>query len=369
MNTKHTILACLTIAALSLGATGCVAGSDSDSLSDEEGAAEGAAESAAAVIAFPKWRPGHYVFIGINTGPLQAKQIKEGFRGVQKAYLWNEIEVARDVYDFSEIDGDIQLLAAHGKSLVIQIQYKTFGPGTTAVPKYILNGAAEFGPNRTYLNRKDAIYPSIWNKKIGDRFRALISALGKRYDANATVTAVNLPETAQSNKGTIEYLKGLGYTPESYTDAIKQNMLSLKQSFPHTVTFQYINWGPANAIPTWTAYAKQIGVGVGGPDVHPDRDSIPGWAATKELAGTVPVAGAVQFEDYFKKPTVENSGIIDPWATYKYARDDLHLNYIFWGNAPSEGFQKASDMVSSPQFPDDPAGGLPKALPTKLKTP
>jgi len=43
---------------------------------------------------------------------------------------------------------------------------------------------------------------------------------------------------------------------------------------------------------TWKGV--QIGVGVGGPDVHPAR-GIPGYDHWPSVAGKVPIAGAVQY--------------------------------------------------------------------------
>lgn len=60
----------------------------------EDPAGDGALsdEGSESTAVFPKWEPGHYVFVGIDPGPLKEKHIKDGFRGVQKAYLWNKIE-------------------------------------------------------------------------------------------------------------------------------------------------------------------------------------------------------------------------------------------------------------------------------------
>jgi hypothetical protein len=45
-------------------------------------------------------------------------------------------------------------------------------------------------------------------------------------------------------------------------------MLALRRAFPGTAVIQYANF-PQSALPDLIAYMKQIGVGLGGPDVYP----------------------------------------------------------------------------------------------------
>jgi len=308
-----------------------------------------------------KWHPGHYVYVG------DRKVLKDDyipspvFRGVQKNYFWSDLEPTKGHYDFSEIDKDIEFLRDRGLYLAAQITYKTFKPGTTGVPAYIVNGA-ELGPDRTYVTDNGSTYPSIWVPAVEQRFRALLAALGKRYDKDSTVELINLPETANGAK--LPVLLAAGYTNEKDEAAHKRIMLALRDAFPHTVRIQYMNWSKT-LVQHLTDYAKQIGVGVGGPDFNPNRD-LPTNEACLSARGVVPLASAVQYADYFKNPPNAGSGLMDPHLIYDYGRDDLHLNYIFWAKDPAAGFDAAADMLDEPSFPKNASGGLENKAPTKL---
>lgn len=315
-----------------------------------------------------KWRPGHYVYVGLNAGPLtEAHLYHPKFRGIQKPYAWNSIEVGDGVYDFSEMDADLDFLAGRGLTLAVQVQYKAFKRDTSAVPRDIIENAEEYGPNRTYLNTAGALYPSLWNPKVAARFHRFLRELGKRYDRHPNFGFINLPETATSPQrdagdlAGVEYLKSLGYTPENYIDAIREDTRVLSEAFPNTVKVLYANWGPAGSLEAWAEFGKSVAVGIGGPDVHPGL-VVPSYDVWKKMQGLVPLGAAVQFADYYedKKARAE---LIDVARSFAFARDELKLNYLFWANSPREGFERVLRMFDSPDFPADEAGGLETALP------
>lgn len=104
-----------------------------------------------------------------------------------------------------------------------------------------------------------------WNKNVSARFEALVVALGREFDRDPNLEAVKLPETAPN--------ANLDKTPqegvETYTDEIetlKRLMLTLRHAFPNTVVIQYTNF-PTKLLLQLTDYEKEIGVGMGGPDV------------------------------------------------------------------------------------------------------
>lgn len=312
--------------------------------------------------AVTKWHPGHYAYVG-DRKVLKDEYVPSAvFRGVQKNYSWSDLEPVKGQYDFSEIDADIQFLKSRGLYLVAQITYKKFKPGTTGVPDYIVNGAAEFGPDRTYVTDNGSIYPSIWVPAVEQRFIELIEALGDQYDKNPAFEMINLPETANGAK--LSVLLDAGYTDEKDEVAHKHIMLALRNAFPNTVRVQYMNWSKT-LVEHLTAYAMEIGVGVGGPDFNPNRD-LPTNEACQSARGVVPLASAVQYADYFKNPPNPASGLMDPHLIYNYGRNELHLNYIFWAKDPDAGFDAAGEMLDEPSFPKNASGGLEAKQPTKL---
>lgn len=220
------------------------------------------------------------------------------------------------------------------------------------------------------MSHTEAIYPSIWNPQVAARFHNFIRELGKRYDKNPTFGFVNLPETAQSPSGqgtprAAKTLAAAGCTAENYLEAVKQNIKALAGAFPNTVKVQYINWGPAGANDAWAAYGASLGVGVGGPDVHPNRN-IPSYPIWKKMSGQVPVGAAVQFEDYYVTPKSHQSGLLDVRDSFAFVRE-LKLHYLFWNSTPKEGFQKVLKMLEAPDFPKDEAGGLCATVPSCLR--
>lgn len=88
------------------------------------------------------------------------------------------------------------------------------------------------------------------------------------------------------------------------------------------------------------------------------------------LAGYVPLGAAVQSQDYtyskgekydgeFETPSVEQ--------IYRFGKDRLHLNYIFWLIKPGY-FEKVMVMMNRADFPKDAAGGLNAELPSFYKS-
>ena len=99
-----------------------------------------------------------------------------------------------------------------------------------------------------------------------------------------------------------------GFTFEIYRDAIITNMKALKRAFPKSVALQYANFMPGEWLPAddkgylRAVYkaAKELNVGVGGPDLLPYR---PGqrnhsYPLIQASAGIVPTGVAVQDGNY-----------------------------------------------------------------------
>lgn len=83
----------------------------------------------------------HYVFFGMDREKLKdaaAFLETRGFAGAQISYSWRQLEPGKDEYDFSLIREDLQLLAAKGKRLFVQIQDVSFSEKWIHVPRYLL---------------------------------------------------------------------------------------------------------------------------------------------------------------------------------------------------------------------------------------
>lgn len=332
-----------------------------------------------------KWHPGHYILVG--SGEIRDDLIAlPRFRGFQKMYGWKTLEPARDRYDFSAIRRDLERLAPHGKQLVVQLQYKAFGKDARLAPDYL--EGEEFGGG-VYRANSGSWNPVIWNDHVGERMAALFRALGAEFDRHLGLELVVLPETAPSASLEKAPQRGVqAFTLPAYVNALKEHMLALRHAFPNTAVIQYTNF-PPGALPELIAYMKEIGVGMGGPDVYPRPSELldPKRGAYRfyaSLAGTVPLGAAVQSPDYsvasWKRTMAFNRGLdrnsvqvtaeeeqpIPVREHLQLARETLHLNYLFWSVNPKHHFANVVALLDEPDLADDPAGGLDARLPRLL---
>jgi len=131
-----------------------------------------------------------------------------------------------------------------------------------------------------------------------------------------------------------------------YVVALKENMLSLKKSFPTSTTMIYANFIPGEWLPGDDKgylrgiyqYGEQIGVGLGGPDLMVKRKGQLNHALAMMHEGqyTVPLGIAIQDGNYIgetgdidieKKNSTHHS--IVP-LLHAFAKDFLKINYMFW---------------------------------------
>lgn len=323
-----------------------------------------------------KWHPGHYVFVG--HGKIGPEHLAQHFRGVQKCYAWNLLEPEHGRYDFSAVRSDLALLQRHGKRLVLQLQYKAFGKDGCYAPAY-LRGPGYGGG--VYRASSGSLNPVLWNAKVGERMDALSAALGRELDREPVLEAVVLPETAPSANLAKSPQDGVeAYTPIGYMEALKQRMLAVRRAFPNTVVIQYANY-PPDLLEQLTDYMKEIGVGLGGPDVYPRPDGVSDpkkgvYRLYPKMSGVVPLGAAVQSPDYSvanKKRTAafdrghdRNSVAVTPEEEtpipvrehLRLAQEKLKLNYLFWAAHPKGCLDNVKRMLAEPDLAKDPAGGL-----------
>lgn len=341
-----------------------------------------AAEASAPV----KWHPGHYVFIDHGTVTPEVLAWPQ-FRGVQKIFTWRELEPEEGRYDFSAVHATLDLVRRHQRQLVIQLTYKSFEADKRAIPDYIQG--PEYGGG-VYRTVKGSLNPVIWHERVLARFTALIAALGREIDHHPNLEAVNLPETAPAANLAANPQPGVApYTEAIYFEALKGQMLALRRAFPTTIVIQYTNF-PPKLLEQITDFELQHSVGMGGPDVYPGIDAISDpvtgvYRLYKKMSGTVPLGAAVQESNYSvaeKKRSAKRRGLssqhglpltispedeilFSPREHIKLAREQLHLNYLFWAMRPEPAFENVKKTLAEPDILNDPAGGLHSALPPK----
>lgn len=290
----------------------------------------------------------HYVFFGQDREKIKEAALflkSRVLEGAQVTYSWRQLEPKQDQYDFSYIREDLEFLNSKGKKLFIQLQDVTFSESRINVPRYLLQDAVyNGGADKQYqVNEGDEEHAVVagwaarrWDPAVQARFHKLLLAVGKEFDGR--IEGINFAETSVGF-GYSGRLFPKGFSFEVYRDAIVTNMKALKRAFPKTVVMQYANFMPGEWRPTRdrgylrAVYqaAKDSKVGVGGPDLLPNR---PGqlkssYPLIREAAGIVPIGIAVQdgnYEDVDPK-TGKRVTIAE---LIQFATEYLKVDYIFW---------------------------------------
>lgn len=292
----------------------------------------------------------HYVFFGQDREKIKGAASfleTKSLKGAQITYSWRQLEPGKDEYDFSAIREDLAFLTSKGKRLFIQIQDVTFSETSINVPRYLLkdpryNGGADKQYSYKYIDHREENVKVAgwmarrWDPAVQERFHKLLFALGKEFDGK--IEGVNLAETS-FDVGDTGRLFPKGFTFEGYRDGIITNMKALRQAFPRSVVIEYANFMPGEWLPTEDrgylrsvyAAAKELGVGVGGPDLLPYK---PGqmknsYPLIRASAPFVPIGVAVQEGDYqhIHPKTGKRVTIAE---IIKFAEDYLKVDYIFW---------------------------------------
>jgi hypothetical protein len=266
------------------------------------------------------------------------------FAGAQVKYTWRELEPVRDRYDFTRVLEDIARLAPYRKRLFIQLQDVSFSEDIKFVPEYLLTDAAfSGGVARKYESntetdedaRFDGMVVRRWDTAVLDRLAKLLAALGRAVDGK--IEGIALSETAISF-GESGRLHPLGFSYGGYAESVMSMMTAARSAFPRSQVIVYANFMPgedrSRAVDYLRAvyrHAERSGVGVGGPDLLPNRrfqrvNSLPLIAARSPAL----VAG-VAVQDGNLGDRKPNGARVSVAELYRYAADTLRLNYIFWG--------------------------------------
>ena len=262
--------------------------------------------------------------------------------GAQLKYTWDELEVGKGVYNFDQIEKDLNYLTGKKKKLFIQIQDLTFNLRKKYVPAYLL-AESEYngGVGLHYLGEGEDAKPEgwiarRWDISVSGRFQKLLKELGKKFDGR--IAGINLPETAFAY-GDREDLKPKDFTPEKYKDAVIETMKVLKSAFPNSIAMQYTNFMPGEWLPHEDngymkdvyAAAKANSVAVGGPDLLPYKKGQMNHAYhfLPLVEGFVTTGIAAQ-EDNYKHINPRTGKQVTVPEMYTFAKEPLKIDIIFW---------------------------------------
>lgn len=278
-----------------------------------------------------KYNPGHYVrLLSYNdreAGLDQADQ--DGVTGVLKMYRWRDLEPSRGNYDFSEIEQDLVYLSSRGLQLIVMLEDKTF-KNENPVPNY-LNTA-----DHVRRNRPGGYTAIRWSPTVVARTKALITALGNRFDSNPYFEGVSTQESAPGLDGPI--LDATGYTPEKYRDALVDVLTHATEAMPTSRVFWYVNFFPRKLsyMAEVIDAVKDTGVVVGGPDVLPDEHALQAhlYPTLRSFQGQLPLLGQVESMCYHHEHE-DPSAATKYWTMpelFSYAKNNLKVNYMIWVN-------------------------------------
>ncbi len=289
-------------------------------------------------------RPANYIFFREERDRISEPSFlgNPGAVGAQLTFTWRELEPERDRYDFAELRRRLEFLERNGKRLVIQLQENSFGP-RKLVPEYLLTDSAFHGgvaqkyEGETAENpRPEGFVARRWDPAVRERFAKLLLAMGREFDGR--IEAIVIPETAIGMG--IASLQPSGYSHAGYALGIREMMSAARRAFERSCTIIYANFMPGEWLPAGDAgflrsiyaHADSIGVGVGGPDVLPNRRGQRNHAYRFTIARRPGVIAGFAVQDGNLAEVDAATGLqatVD--RLFKYGRDTLRLDLMFWG--------------------------------------
>jgi hypothetical protein len=292
-----------------------------------------------------KFHPGHYTVMFMSDNGSQRAlddANRSGMTGIVKKYYWRDLEPTQGNYNFTAIQNDLNWAQAYGMQVVIMIVDKTFKLERPN-PGYL--------DAQTPRNRAGGYTMVRWNLTVVTRYKALVAAMGKRFDSHANFEGIAVQETALGfEKST---LQSFGYTPEKYRDASIDMYGYALNVMPKSRVFWYQNYFVGNQayIGSIAAALGPKGLVMAGPDVLPDYKSLreKSYPFFKQYRDKMHLG--IQIEDVCYRAPHETAGYSTKYWTmpelFRYARDELHVNYLFWVRVPKSRYADSYDWYDA----------------------
>jgi hypothetical protein len=321
--------------------------------------------ASSAAPAAEKYHPGHYVAISETEAISGIKELDDpALRGVNKRYYWADLEPRKGIYDFSHVKADLDFTARHGKQLVVFITDKSFNPSRNPLPAYLSDYTL---PNMRGFTAKR------WDPVVVGRFTALVQALAKSFDADPAFEGIAIQESALMISPSVQ--RAQGYTPEKYRDALITILTESSHAMEHSQMFWYMNHldGRDDYLADVAAALISSRVVMGGPDILPYRKRLQAtYRLYDRFHGKLRLFCSAQDDSYRHDPDDSRNmgnaaatrnlpppagGYVPMKEIFQFARDTLHVNYIFWsykkfpGNPGAFTFDDAMAVIkANPTF-------------------
>jgi len=302
--------------------------------------------SVALIVAIPALARTPENFIYTSSGNLDSASAtlsRDDIGGAQIVYNWRSLEPEKDKYDFSQIERDLKRLQSAHKKLFIQIQDRFFDREARYVPDYLINEPEYGGGISPQFDNPGEDKPvgsgwvaQQWNPDVRNRFQALLKALATRFDGQ--VYGVNLPETAIDLD---DKKLPAGFSCDNYFAGEMENLRFARKIFKKSWVVQYVNFWPCewnndhNYMGRLFAFASSNNIGLGGPDIVPNREA--------QMKNSYPF-----FKRYKNKLALVAMAVQEPTLTYRnpstgkpftkkefvrFADDYLGADIIFWSTS------------------------------------
>jgi len=288
-----------------------------------------------------KYHPGHYITLlrGSDSQGAMASSIQPGVVGMLKHYSWPALEPSKGTYDFSEIASDLNWAAAHGMQLIVMVEDKTFQteiPTPAYLSQYVLRN---HGGGYTTMR---------WKPPVAAAFKALVVALGTRFDSNKNFEGLATQETAVGFS--YKVLVAQGYTAEAYRDMYIELLTAASEAMPTSRVFWFMNFIPVKEqyVASIATAVAPLGVAMGGPDIMPDNPNLlrKPYPYYTQFFGKMPLFGQVEGVCYDQLHMT--SGYPTKYWTmpelFNFALKKLHVNYVFWTRITTPAAPGAYDL-------------------------
>jgi hypothetical protein len=281
-----------------------------------------------------KFHPGHYtILLRANSAQRYMDEAarQPGTVGIVKKYQWRELEPTQGNYTLSAIQADLDWARAYGMQLIIMIEDKTFKLERPN-PGYL--------DSLTPRNRANGYTMLRFHPTIVARYKALTTAIGKRFDSHPSFEGIAQQESALGLDSS--QLQQYGYTAEKYRDALISSFTHALAAMPRSRVFWYQNYfvGNQSYIGTIAAATGPKGLVMAGPDVLPDKASLveksyPFFTQYKDKMHLgIQVENICYFHEH--KTAGYSTKYWTPAELFRYARDKLHVDYMFWVRIPKD---------------------------------
>lgn len=319
-----------------------------------------------------KWHPGHYysamygakksAYTHASNTIYQELESNPALVGIQIRFKWHELETAKGVYNFKEIDEHLERLSTMGsrqKRFFIVIETRSFDTSSKLVPCYLTTSTCS-GYSDTYEGgifpyKKTAKGPQfgngirLWNDGVRNRFVKLMQALGNRYNAHSHFEGIGLGETSMGIPLNANDVSAADI--DRYYAAHLYIQDAMSKAFPNTITLQFTNF-PRNRLAGFIAGLQLSRTALGGPDILIDDPglnaiNIPNqqdgaYSYYPRLSGTVALAPSVMPSNYLNTSMDERVPSRQPSIDelLDFGRDRLLATHLFWSRDKPEYYYK-----------------------------